>query len=258
VSLCATLLLALVAAPEAEDAFGLGVEAYRRGDYAEAEAHWLVALETPRPPEETARIAFDLGNAAWRKGEPLVAVGWYQVALRHAPRDRDVWHNLELARASAGLEPVDRGDLRDTVERLLTSLRPEEARLLALLGLLPLACAFLGEALRGGRTWRRAIWAGVLFALFAAAPWVRGSLPGPSDPLLVVRAPTVGLRSEPRTALEPIARVDAGEEVERIDALPGWVRIRTADGTRGWLQEDAVFTLSRGAGGVRAPGPSGG
>jgi len=231
-----------------DDSFTLGVEAYRRGSYAEADAHWQACLGRSLDDVERARVAFDLGNAAWRREQVLVAVGWYTLAVELAPRDPDAWHNLELARAKAGLEPADRGDLSATLDRISSSLRPEEARLLALAGLGLLALVLLGEALRGGRVWRRLSLCALVLCLLAAVPWLR-TLEGrdAGERFLVVRAPAAALRSEPKLALESIASVDAGTEVRRIDRLPGWVRVRTEDGVRGWLQEDALFALDRGA-----------
>ena len=243
--------LALAAVPDAQttaraaEAFERGVDAYRRGAHAEADTLWRACLEEELTDAERARVAYDLGNAAWRRERVLEAVGWYSVSLRLEPRAADVWHNLELARAAAGLDPADRGDLRSTVKRLLVSLRPHERRLLVLFALVPLALALAAEAFLGGRLWRRLGQGAALLVLLAALPWVHGRMTGDGDPLLVVRAPSVALRSEPRRALAPIGELRAGDEVERVDALPGWVRVEQPDGTRGWVQEEAVFPLGR-------------
>jgi SH3-like domain-containing protein len=62
---------------------------------------------------------------------------------------------------------------------------------------------------------------------------------------LVVEPGGVALRSEPREDLAAIDRLQPGVEVERVDQLPGWTRVATAGGTRGWLPDDAVFALRR-------------
>ncbi len=238
-----TLFLAAgVQAPEA-DLFERGVEAYRRADWAAAERYWSSALEEDLGAEDRARVLYNLGNAAWRGGEALRAVGYYSASLRSDPRRADTWKNLETARVSAGLEPAVRGDLRSTVRRLFFSLRPDEKRVLVLVALVLALPVLVLEALRGGR---------LLFGLallsfaglaLASVPWCLGLRRGPQDPWLIVRGPVVALRSEPRDELAPSGEVSAGEEVERIDALQGWVRVRTRDGSRGWVPDDAVFPL---------------
>ena len=103
-----------------------------------------------------------------------------------------------------------------------------------------LALVLAAHVVRGGVFLRRLSLVALGVAALAAIPWARAALTSESDPLLVVRAPSVALRSEPRRELSPIARVDAGERVERIDALPGWVRVRNAEGDRGWVPVTSV------------------
>jgi hypothetical protein len=59
----------------------------------------------------------------------------------------------------------------------------------------------------------------------------------------VIATAPVTLRSEPLEERAALGEVASLEEVERIDALPGWVRVERADGLRGWLPEDTVFEL---------------
>ena len=241
------VLLSLALAPrafgQADEPFQRGVEAYRRGDHAEAEAYWRTCLEFDLPPEERARVAYDLGNAAFRRERMFEAVGWYRVSLQLSPRQPDAWHNLELACMAAELEPVDRGDLRSTIKRLLEALDASERRLLVLLALVPFGLVLGFEAVRGGRNWRRLALVGLLGMAVATAPWVHGRRARASDPHLVVRTPNVPLRAEPRSELVAIGELAPGDEVERVDALPGWTRVETADGVRGWVPEDALFSL---------------
>ena len=37
------------------------------------------------------------------------------------------------------------------------------------------------------------------------------------------------------------ARIEAVDRVRVIDALPGWSRVETADGTRGWVGEASIL-----------------
>jgi len=236
-------LATLTSGPQAGESFERGVEAYRRGDQAEAAALWRTCLEEELPAEDHARVAYNLGNAAWRTGNPLEAVAWYTIALRGEPRNADIWHNLEFVRAEAELEPADRGDLRSTWHRLMTSVTHAESRVLVLLALVPLLLALLGEAWFGGKVWRLLSLACLGLTVLLSLPWVGHVLDEEADLVLVVRTSPVALRSEPRRELEPIAQLDPGAAVTRIDALPGWARVETDDGVRGWLQEDVIFPL---------------
>jgi len=60
--------------------------------------------------------------------------------------------------------------------------------------------------------------------------------------MLVADAP-LALRSEPRADLPSLTAVQPADALERLDALPGWVRVETGDGQRGWLPEGALQSL---------------
>jgi hypothetical protein len=234
------------AARAAETVDTAAVAAWRAGERESARAAWLALLEREDlQGAERGRILHNLGNAAWRAGAKLEAVGWYSASLRLRPRAADTWTNLEHARREAGLEPADRGDLAATLERVLTAFDPAEARLLALAGLAAWGAALALEALRGGRLARWLCLAALALALACSAPWLRHALSGERDPQLVVAEGRAELRSEPRADATVVAHAPAGTVVERTDELAGWTRVRTADGRDGWAASKALFALRR-------------
>ncbi|MEO0650847.1 MAG: SH3 domain-containing protein [Planctomycetota bacterium] len=238
-----------------ERLFESGVEAWRLGEYAVAEGRWLALLEEldEQPLDVRGRerivdryaLLHDLGNAAFRLGRPLEAVGWYLAALRHAPRDRDTRANLDLARRDAGLEAEQDPDFLGSLFDSLGLLTPAESRWLALLGLLPVLTCLLGEAGRGGRAWRGLLLLSILGGLLASAPLARHLLLAESDPVLVVAASSVSLRAEPLVGRPAIGELDPGQRVDRLDELPNWAKVETEDGAVGWVSLDSVFSLVR-------------
>lgn len=236
------VLLALVG--EAQSSFPRGVEAYRRGEYAEACAAWQQTLSEELEPLGRARVCFNLGNAYWRLGESLPAIVCYSVAVRLDPRHAEAWQNLELARAKASLPPADAGDLSATGARLLTSLRKAERRGLLFAGLVLWSLVLVLELRFGGAALRAALLCASLALLLAAAPWAYGQLAREHRAPLWVRATGgVPVRAEPLESRSPVGELAVLEEVERLDALPGWVRVERADGLRGWVREEALFSL---------------
>lgn len=240
--LCALALL--VPVHRAQGTFEEGAEAYRRADYARAEEVWRGLLERDLDPLDRARVYYDLGNAAWRLEKPHEAIACYTAAVRLDPRHADAWRNLEFARAKTGLPPADAGDLRATLRLALASLRPGERRGLLFGALVLWTLLLVAEIRTGGRLLRRALVAGGALVLLAAVPlaWER-LVPRPADPMLVVDGGNVALRAEPLDSRPTIGELEALEEVERIDALPGWVRVRRSDGQRGWVRAGALFPL---------------
>lgn len=241
-----TVLAALLLAVAPLRAQEAGEMAYRRGDWETARGVWVEALAEASggAPAERARLCYNLGNAAYRAGDLPRAVGWYSAALRLAPRDRDVWHNLELARSEAGLEPADRGDLADTLARVVGSLTLAESEWLVAGSLVLLAACLVGEALRGG-AWRRAAWGAAALVALACLPWAYGLLRAGGAPMLVVAADGASARTHPDPGAESVETLPAGEEVERLDTWPGWVKVLTPRGEERWVQEDRLFDLDR-------------
>lgn len=220
-------------------------QAYRAGDLDEAASEWLAYLDqsVADAPAERARVLYNLGNVAYRRGQVLESVGWYTAALRLRPRDSDTWRNLEHARTAAKLDPADRGDLAATLARLLTSLTPSESEKLFAALLLVWAACLAVEALRGGRTWR-------LISILATALVVLGALPlvavrarDSAEPMLVISPERAAVHSEPRGDAAAVGELAPGDEVERLDALPEWVKVESASGAVGWVKASSVFDL---------------
>jgi len=221
------------------------VSAYRSGDYPSASVLWERALEQAVAPAERSRLCFNLGNAAYRQGEVTMAVAWYTASLRLAPRDADAWANLELARAEAGLEPADTGDLTATLWRGLTSFTRPEGEWLALLGIALLVLALLGEALRGGLLWGRLAWTTAGLALLLSLPLARHLVIDTEADAMIVASTGAQGRSEPRPDAKRLERLAQGLEVTVVDHVPGWVRVQSAAERRLWVSEASVMSLHR-------------
>jgi len=220
------------------------LEAYRSGSHELAHELWRLELDAGTSASIGPVAALrNLGNAAFRLRRPLEAAAWYTAALRLAPRDATLWHNLEFVRREAGLEPADRGDLTATAKRFASSWTlPEcERALLALLAALALVLAW--EALRGGGLPRASALALLALMALAAVPWTWQLRHAERDTLFVVQPEGAALLSEPRSEAALVARLSPASEVERTDALPGWWRIRTAEGATGWIADSGAIAL---------------
>ena len=229
------------------DTHALAVEAYRAGDYESAETLWREVADRTADDSgfDRAVVLYDLGNCAFRRGDELAAVGWYTAAARLAPRSRDARENLEFARAQAGLEPSDRGDLEATFARLSTALTLAEAEWLVLAALIGLALAFGFEAFRGGVAGRRAIVFALAVLALALVPWLSGLRAAGADPWLVVAEGGAAVRSAPQGDAKVLLQAAAGDQLERTDALPGWVEVELDEGRSGWVPAESMFGLRR-------------
>jgi hypothetical protein len=245
VCLSAALCGPAVAAPvDAAETFERAVEAYRAEDWSTARSLWLEVLADPASGLNPADALFDLGNTAWRQGEPLEAAAWYTACIRVEPRHAAAWANLEFVRAEAGLEPADRGDLSSTLRRLLGALTPGEAEWLAVGCTALLAAALVLEALRGGAFLRRVSIGATVVLLVGAVPWLWNLRGGPEHPVFVVNGEGAALHSRPADEGALVGRLLPGTEAARVDALPDWVRVEASGGARGWVRSDDVLPIA--------------
>ena len=218
--------------------------AYRAEDFAVASELWQSAVDAESGnARERARWMANLGNCAARLDDWTHAAAWFDASLRLRPRDADTRKKLEFARNEAGWTPADRGDLASTTARVLGAFTEDEARWLALLGLLPLAIALVGEALRGSRTWRRAIVVGFVLWAISLAPCLHAHFTRGADLVVVVAPGGVAARSEPRDSAERLERLESGTQLERIDALPDWAKLRGPEGRVLWVPSASIFAL---------------
>lgn len=249
--LCAALCLCAVGVlaqgpPAAAAASDAGVDAYRRGDWAAAQEAWLSEWKRPELSDGArARLAYNLGNAAYRAGATPRAGVWYELSLVHGPGDADARANLDHVRTSLGLQPLDRGDLSGTFLIAASSLRAARWRLVAFVLLGLGAALWLCASPSRSRAWRvgaMACFFGVLLAL-AAAAW-GDHREDPARAWLVAQGRSE-VRSEPRDAAVAVGDAGVLERVVVLDALPGWTKVRTSGGLEGWMRSEAVFAPPR-------------
>lgn len=224
--------------------FDAAVEAYRVGDEASSAELFEELLASDLAAGARGPVFYNLGNVHFRRGDFLRAAAAYTAAAELMPRSGDVWHNLELARAKAGLDPADRGDLAATVDRIAAAVRPRELARAAWVLVALLAVLLAVELRRGGGGWRVAI-ALVVALLLADVYWLgqaRERLT--ASPAMVVSA--TELHAEPNADHPLGLRVEAGARVTVLDRLGAagsrgaWVRVETEDGP-GWIRDDELF-----------------
>ena len=242
-ALFALLACALSAAAD-QALFEEGSAAYRRGDHGTAIERWSELLSEPLAPPQRAQVLYNLGNAAWRDGRGGEALGWYAACLRQAPRHADARHNIAFVREELGLTPEETGDLKTAFARFAGSTTRDEAAWLVVGALGLLLAALMLEALRGGALWRMVALGAGAGVLLTLVPWIHAETRGGPE-VLAVGVPRTQLRAEPRDDLPAVSALEAGQAAARIDALPGWVRVETADGERGWARSELLFALER-------------
>jgi tetratricopeptide (TPR) repeat protein len=240
------LLCALLGAPGSCQGTGDLSEAnslYDAGRFAEAAASYERARASGL---DGADVLYNLGNSyacAHQLGRALAA---YRAALRIAPRDRDVRHNLEQVSAQrADLPPTPVSFFSAWADGLLDRVTRNELVTTALL--LWWACCALGMAALRGWGRRRRVLAAlgavcVLWALATAAT-VAAQVRGWGNPPAFIAAEGAQLRSGPGERFEASGTLSDGAQVQIVGRSGMWLELVVGEGRHAWVVRDQVATL---------------
>lgn len=227
---------------QAENGAGPGATLWRTGDRDAAVRAWTEALEAAEAPAaERARLAYNLGVAAHRDEDPLLAVAWFTACLRLDPRHRDARANLAIARTDAALEDVDGGGPASAVLGWARRYTRSEAEWLAVLGSVLLLAGGLLEAFRG-RPARMALFLGVAVQPVMWAPLavaIASDVPGAH---MVVEPRGLQVHPMPEPGTDKVGKLAAGDVVEALDELPGWRKVRF-EGEERWVRASGLAPL---------------
>jgi tetratricopeptide (TPR) repeat protein len=226
----------------ADDQLDAANRAYTYGSYDEAARLFQQIIDTRG---YSAPLCFDLANAEARAGHPGAAMLNYERARYLAPADRDIDHNLQLARKQAGLEP-------NSYRWWQIALRSINWTVwLALMGvcLLLIFLAIVGfpyvpvlaATLKISPKLLRNIFRGILFAgipICLLLGYVELSTVGFSYRIegVIVAPKQATLRLSPFDSADSIGQIPEGELVTVEDRHNDYVRIEARDFHFGWVQ----------------------
>ena len=233
--LCLLALAPSLRADAPGDALDNANRAYTEGHYEEAARQFQELIQANG---FSAPLCFDLANAEAKAGHPGLAILNYERARYLAPSDRDIDHNLQLARQQAGLKP---NSLR-WWQVMLRALTINQWLGLVDFWLVLIAGAVIGHLFvrRLAPGARRAVLGKVVkTVLFVAIPCAlfTGYLALLAAPLRiegVVVAKQAILRISPFDAADPIGTLPEGELVTVEQQHDNYFRIEARDGRYGW------------------------
>ena len=245
-ALCCAVTFGVLQAQPVDTLFTAAQESYRAGAYADAIASYGSIIGSG---EVSAAVWYNLGNAHFRAGTIGKAILSYERALRLAPTDEDVRHNLNLAylRTVDRIEPLPELFIVTWVRSLNAMLAVTTTTVIFLAfwcaAFLSLAAMFLvrsGGVVRGMRV---LFFSGSVAAVAAGLVLLFQVLLTPSTTDGIIMAPTVTAKTSPDPQSVDAFVVHEGLKVTLGDAVEGWVRITLADGKTGWIREVEAETI---------------
>jgi tetratricopeptide (TPR) repeat protein len=257
VRVLALAALALVVGPgraradRLEEAWRRGNEAYLHGDYAGAVAAYE---EVGRQGFASADLAFNLGDAYFRKGTVGPAIWAFERALALDPGDEDARYNLDKARKLVARRAQGQQDRQDRQDRMDGEDRdPAWMRAAGALSTATATWTFVGLylaffAFLFGRRWARAEWRPALTAITAmlaagavlAGVLLAGRVHLDRIPFGVLLPDEVAVKEGADANYRTSFDAHAGLRVRIVDHDQDWLRVRLANGLEGWVKAQDV------------------
>ena len=226
-------------APTTEVRWDRANTAYINNDFAGAiEQYELLVEEGYRSP----KLYYNLANAYFKRDELGKAILNYHRALRLAPGDEDIRHNLSVAEART----------KDTIDRIpeffLASWFAAVAgicsstlwTILSLLALVAMFALLLFYLLAQRLSLRKAGFYGMLCALllFVVTSWcaMEQRTAQLDDTRAVVMSSSAAVKSSPDRSATDLFVLHEGTVVELTNRLDGWCEVVIADGKKGWTE----------------------
>lgn len=191
---------------------------------------------------ESVALYYNAANAYFRNNQVASAILFYEKALKHAPNNEDIRHNLEVANSKLidKVEQVPELFYKRWWKQLLNlmginTMAATNIILLALaLLLISIYLASSGLLLR-----KISFWAGCtllfLFFLGAVAASQRNFY-NKTHHEAIIFTPTVNVKSSPDENSKDIFVLHEGTKVSLRDEVGGWQEIYISNGSVGWLK----------------------
>lgn len=217
--------------------------AYNNGDYASA----LTQYETIQADGlHSAALYYNMANAYFKMDELAEAILYYNRALRLAPADEDIRHNLEYA------EQMTRDSIEEIPEFILTTwVRAVRGALsstawcilslvLLVVSLSMMLVYLLAQRLSLRKTgFYVMVVAGVLFLLTTIFAWSEGRMDVEHREAVIMNS-AVSIKSSPDRAATELFVLHEGTKVVIGETISGWAEVRIADGRKGWIEESRI------------------
>ena len=232
-------VLFVSAQTRAASEFDQGNAAYAEGKFNAAITNYEALV---KQNQISPALYFNLGNACFKTGQVGMAIAYYRLAHELAPRDTDVFNNLQMARLRANATLPYQPPWWRAWTRPLTLNEWTLAAMAAGWALAGMIMVSLWKAQTGPGLSKGMRWVGVLFTVIVAGLALRlWEYAGP--PPAVVIAKDLPVRYGPLEESRSAFVLGDGSEVEVTDRQGEWLQVRDSLRRTGWLRKSFVLVL---------------
>ena len=244
-----TLLLMSVVGAMAQtsaERWEAGNKAYIEGNYDKAIEEYTAILDGG---EYSMKLYYNLANAYFKVGANGKAILYYNKALRIAPSQEDIRHNLALAEAQTKDRIVEIPEF--FLNRWLRTMRNS----MSCTAWSVLSLVWLGVMLAFGLLFllasrirvRKVGFYGALFAFVLFVATTSFAVSSRNDMLshseAVVMGTAISVKSSPDRSATDLFVLHEGTKVKVLTEVDEWIEVVIADGKKGWTLRSNIETI---------------
>ena len=244
----ALLLMSVVGvmAQTSAERWEVGNKAYIEGNYDKAIEEYTAILDGG---EYSMKLYYNLANAYFKTGAMGKAILYYNKALRIAPSQEDIRHNLALAEAQTKdrIAVIPEFFLNRWLRTMRNSMSCTAWSVLSLVWLGVMLAFGLLFLLASRIRWRKVGFYGALcaFVLFVAttsfAVSSRNDMLSHSE--AIVMGTAISVKSSPDRSATDLFVLHEGTKVKVLTEVDEWVEVVIADGKKGWTLRSNIETI---------------
>jgi tetratricopeptide (TPR) repeat protein len=218
-----------------------GNTAYNKEMFSESIGHYLQVIDMGY---ESSELYFNLGNSYFKLNQMPEAILYYEKAAKLSPGNEDITYNLNLAnsRIVDKIEPVPELFYTTWWKEVKNLLKTDNwARLGILLSIAFWLLVLLFFISRAIILKKISFWAGIVILLLASLSILIANQKYNDevyDREGIIFTPTITVKSSPNENSVDLFVIHEGTKVSLTDEVEGWVEIKIADGSQGWVRSN--------------------
>lgn len=227
----------------AEELWSSANEAYNNAEYATALERYNAILDRGL---HSAALYYNLANTYFKTEQLGSAILYYNRALRIAPADEDIRHNLEYAEQMTkdSIEEIPEFILTTWVRAVRGALSSTAWSVISLILLAAALAMALFYLLAQRLTLRKIgfytmVIAALLFILTSLFAWSEREMIVNSKEAIIMSS-AVSIKSSPDRAATELFVLHEGTKVSIGHEIAGWAEVRISDGRKGWVEQSRI------------------
>lgn len=221
-------------------------QAYADGNYKTAVQKYEKILKNG---QISAELYYNLGNAHYKLNHIAPSIYYYEKALQLKPGDDDIKNNIEFARNMTldNIPASEQSGLQKSINNLISTFSFETwARFAIVAGILFVLLFILYYFTYSSFNKRMFFSGAALFLLLSIASvffaYEQQDIQL-NNQYAIVFSEEAPVRNEPNMRGEGSFVLHEGTKAKILEDYQGWIKIELANGTQGWMKEDAIKRL---------------